>query len=67
MEFIIGLIIVAVVVYFVFLRKKAEVVTEVAPYKVEAVEAVVVTETKPAVKKAKSTVKKATTRKPKAK
>jgi hypothetical protein len=63
MEFIIGTVVVAVIAYFVFFRKKAE-VEVVAPYKVEAV---VVEEVKPTVKKAKSTVKKATTRKPKAK
>ena len=64
MEIIIGLIVIAVVAYFVFFRKKAEVV-EAAPYKVEAV---VVEAVKPApVKKAKTAVKKTTTRKPKAK
>lgn len=64
MELIIGLIVIAVVAYFVFFRKKTEVV-EAAPYKVEAPVAEAV---KPApAKKAKTTVKKATTRKPKAK
>jgi len=39
MELIIGLIVLGVVGYFVFFRKPEERVAEVAPYKVETVEA----------------------------
>ena len=78
MEFIVGLIVVGVIAYFAFFRKKAETV-EAAPYKVDApapaVESAPVVEEapakKPRAKKApaakKPAVKKATTRKPKAK
>ena len=67
MELIIGLIVIAVVAYFLFFRKKTEVV-EAAPYKVETPSFPVAKEEKPApAKKAKTAVKKATTRKPKAK
>ena len=36
MEIILGLVVVAVIGYFVFFRKPAEAVVEAAPYKVEA-------------------------------
>jgi len=39
MEIILGLVVVAVIAYFVFFRKAAETVVEAAPYKVETVEA----------------------------
>jgi hypothetical protein len=40
MEIILGLVVVAVVGYFVFFRKPAEAVVETAPYKVEEAPAV---------------------------
>ena len=73
MEIIIGLIVIAGVVYYIF-RNNAKANEAVAPYKVEAKAVVAkaevkeeVAEVKEVVKKAKATVKKATTRKPKAK
>jgi hypothetical protein len=62
MEIIIGLIVIAVTVYFMLRKPKAvEAVEEAVPYKVETpVAAEAPVETK------KETVKKATTRKPKA-
>lgn len=68
MEIIIGLVVVAVIAYFVF-RRNSKVEAAVAPYKVEvkAEVAKVEEEVVAVVKKAKATVKKATTRKPKAK
>jgi predicted negative regulator of RcsB-dependent stress response len=68
MEIIIGLIVIAGVVYYIF-RNNAKANEAVAPYKVEAkaVVAKVETEVKADVAKVKATVKKATTRKPKAK
>jgi hypothetical protein len=75
MEIIIGLIVIAGIVYYIF-RNNTKVEEAVAPYKVEAkaavakVEAEVVKveeEVVAVAKKAKATVKKATTRKPKAK
>lgn len=59
MEIIIVAVVIAVILYFAFFRKKAEVVVEEVAYKIE-------TPSFPVAEEVKSTVKKATTRKPKA-